>query len=282
MKKKSRNTAAILINSIFILLFGCQTSTLSKKNTNYINTPETSLAPSKLVIEKDPEVMMLIPAGTFSMGNEARNEDERPVHNVYVNAFYIDVAEVTCTRYGRFLKETGYSSNQLWNPEYDRPDDPVVGVNWYDATAFAKWAGKRLPTEAEWEKAARSGLIGDKYPWGDEITREKANYNSFGTTLVKSYEPNGYGLYDIAGNVWEWCQDWYGKDYYKTTPRKSPRGPMFAERKVVRGGAWFNNESALQVSNRHKIYPDIGSFNIGFRCVKSLKDVILGIGEFRD
>ena len=277
MKKKSRNTAVILINSIFIILFGCQTSSLGKKNTNYINTLETSLAPSKLVIEKDPEVMMLIPAGTFTMGKETRNEDEQPVHKVYVDAFYIDAAEVTCTRYNRFLKETGYPPHQLWNPQFDRPDDPVVGASWYDAVAFARWAGKRLPTEAEWEKAARGGLIGEKYPWGDEITREKANYNSFGTTPAKSYEPNGYGLYDMAGNVWEWCQDWYSKDYYNTTPHKNPHGSMLGESKVIRGGAWYNNESALRVSNRHKSYPSVGSFNIGFRCVQSLKDVNLGI-----
>ncbi len=280
MRRVTYTIPLFITGILLIICFSCQTSPSHNENSD--NSPETSLAPTKLVIERDPETMTLIPAGTFSMGNETGNEDERPVHNVYVDAFYIDVAEVTCARYSRFLKETGYPSNQLWNPEYDRPDDPVVGVNWYDAAAFAKWAGKRLPTEAEWEKAARGGLIGDKYPWGDEITREKSNYNSFGTTLVKSYEPNGYGLYDIAGNVWEWCQDWYSKDYYKTTPKKNPSGPMFAERKVVRGGAWYNNESALQVYNRHKIYPDIGSFNIGFRCVKSVKDVNLRIEELRN
>ena len=277
MRRLTYTTPILIIGVLLTVSFSCQTSPRHKESAD--NSPPTSSAPTKLVIEKDPGTMMLIPAGTFSMGSEIGNEDERPVHQVYVDAFYIDVAEVTCARYKRFLKETGYPSNQLWNPEYDRPDDPVVGVNWYDASAFAKWAGKRLPTEAEWEKAARGGLIRDQYPWGDEINHEKANYNSFGTTPVKSYEPNGFSLYDMAGNVWEWCQDWYTKDYYKTTPKENPRGPMLAERKAVRGGAWYNNETALRVSNRHKINPDIGSFNIGFRCVIPLKDVKFGTEE---
>jgi formylglycine-generating enzyme required for sulfatase activity len=158
----------------------------------------------------------------------------------------------------------------MWNPEYDRPDDPVVGVSWEDALAFTKWAEKRLPTEAEWEKAARGGLVGRKFPWGDEINRERANYKSFGTTPVKSYEPNGYGLYDMAGNVWEWCQDWYSKEYYELSAKKNPQGPILGSKKVVRGGAWYCDKAALQVSNRHKNDPHLGSFHIGFRCVKSV------------
>jgi len=212
--------------------------------------------------------MVLIPAGHFLMGSEEGDEDERPIHKVYVDAFYIDTAEVTCARYECFLKETGYPPHQMWTPVYDRPDDPTVGVSWDDASAFANWAGKRLPTEAEWERAARGGLVEKKYPRGDEINKEKVNYDSFGTTPVKSYEPNGYGLYDMAGNVWEWCQDWYSRDYYKLSLRKNPSGPMLGSKKVIKGGAWYANESALRISNRHKSDPTLGSFNIGFRCVK--------------
>ena len=272
MKKSTK----IYIPFIFVILFsfGCRT------HTSYVSSETLSGEqefPTAFTAEKDPEPMVLVPAGYFLMGSEEGDEDEQPRHKVYVDAFYIDTSEVTCARYKRFLEDTGYPPHQLWIPEYDRPKDPVVGVSWYDASAFARWAGKRLPTEAEWEKAARSGLNEKRYSWGDEIDREKANYNSFGTTPVKSYEPNEYGLYDIAGNVWEWCQDWHSKDYYNTTPHKNPHGPMLGERKVIRGSAWYNNESALRVSNRHKSYPSVGSFNIGFRCVKSLKDVNPGI-----
>jgi formylglycine-generating enzyme required for sulfatase activity len=152
------------------------------------------------------------------MGSEEGDVDERPLHTVYIDAFYMDSTEVTCSRYGRFLSETGYPPHQLWNPEYDRPDDPVVGVSWYDAAAFARWAGKRLPTEAEWEKAARGSADRTTYPWGNEIDKTRANYASFGITPVKSFAPCGYGLYDMAGNVGEWCEDWYSDAYYAMSP----------------------------------------------------------------
>jgi formylglycine-generating enzyme required for sulfatase activity len=213
--------------------------------------------------------MVLIPAGHFMMGSEEGEDDERPVHKVYLDSYYIDEAEVTCSRYGRFLTETGYPSHQLWNPEHDRPEDPVVGVSWHDASSFARWAGKRLPTEAEWEKAARGASDGMKYPWGDDIDKAKANYESFGIMPVKSFERSGYGLYDMAGNVGEWCEDWYSDMYYTMSPGKNPRGPQLGERKVVRGGAWYNNEDGLRIANRYKNAPDVGNFNTGFRCVKS-------------
>ena len=257
----------ILYLFITIFLFDCRSHTPSVSSETIIKEQEL---PPTFIDEKDPELMVIVPSGYFMMGSESGNEDEQPVHKVYLDAFYIDSAEVTCARYEIFLNDTGYPPHQLWNPEYDRPEDPVAGVSWYDASAFAKWAGKRLPTEAEWEKAARGGLIGKTYPQGDTIDREKANYNSFGTTPVKSYEPQGYGLYDMAGNVWEWCQDWYSKDYYKVSPKKNPKGPQFRVKKVIRGGAWYANESALRVSNRYKNDPNLGSFNIGFRCVKSV------------
>jgi len=218
--------------------------------------------------------LILVEGGTFTMGNEKGNEDEEPAHAVYSDAFYIDSAEVNCERYERFLEDTGYPPHQMWNPELDRPEDPVVGVTWHDASAFAKWAGKRLPTEAEWEKAARGGLIDKKYPLGDEIDREKANYKSFGITTVKSYGANGFGLYDMAGNVWEWCHDWYSQEYYRVSANKNPKGPMLGSKKVVRGGAWYCNEDALHVFNRHKNDPTMGSFHIGFRCAKSANDVV--------
>ena len=254
---------------ITLLSFGCRTYTPVHSE----QLGKGQKFPAKFIGDKDPELMMLVPAGYFLMGGEEGNEDEQPQHRVHVDAFYMDTAEVTCARYERFLKQTGYPPHQLWDPKFDRPEDPVVGLSWYDASAFAKWAGKRLPTEAEWEKAACGGLVEKKYPWGDEIDREKANYNSFGITPAKSYEPNGYGLYDMAGNVWEWCQDWYGKEYYNMSSRENPSGPFLGTRKVVRGGAWYCNETALRISNRYKNDPGLGSFNIGFRCVKSASEI---------
>ncbi len=267
--RKNTKLHILFLLAIFPFL-GCRSHTLSVSSEM---PGKEQVLQATFTAEKDPELMVLVPAGYFLMGSEEGDKDEQPRHKVYVDAFYIDTSEVTCARYKRFLEDTGYTPHQLWITEYDRPKDPVVGVSWYDASAFARWAGKRLPTEAEWEKAARGGLAEKKYPWGDEIDRGKANYNSFGTTPVKSYEPNECGLYDMAGNVWEWCRDWYSKDYYDTTPHKNPHGPMLGEIKVVRGGAWYNNESALRVSNRHKSYPSVGSFNTGFRCVKSVKDM---------
>ena len=253
-----------------LLVIGC-----SCRSRVPVPTPEAQSVdqgvPTSLTADKDPGTMVLIPAGHFMMGSEEGEEDERPLHKVYLDAFYIDTAEVTCARYGRFLSETGYPPHQLWNPEYDRPEDPVVGVSWYDASAFARWAGKRLPTEAEWEKAARGGSDGKRYPWGDEIDKTKANYASFGITPVKSFEPNGYGLYDMAGNVGEWCEDWYSDTYYSMSSGERPRGPQRGERKVVRGGAWYNEESGLRIANRYKNAPDLGNFNTGFRCAQSVK-----------
>ena len=264
---------------IILLFIGCRT--YAPPTSSEALGKEQTL-PATFIVDKDPELMVLIPAGCFLMGSEEGDADEQPKHKVHVDTFYIDTAEVTCARYECFLKETGYPPHQMWTPEYDRPDDPVVGVSWDDASAFANWAGKRLPTEAEWERAARGGLVEKKYPRGDEINKEKVNYDSFGTTPVKSYEPNGYGLYDMAGNVWEWCQDWYSRDYYKLSLRKNPSGPMLGSKKVIKGGAWYANESALRISNRHKSDPTLGSFSIGFRCVKSLKDMNWGIEESRN
>ncbi len=237
--------------------------------------------------------MVLIPAGDFLMGSQNGSADEMPVHRVYLDAFYIDETEVTCSRYARFLDETGYPPHPLWNPRHDRPDDPVVGVSWHDAAAFAHWAGKMLPTEAQWEKAARGTLTNAAYPSGDDLDRQRANYASFGTMPVKSYTPNGFGLYDTAGNVWEWCRDWYSPEYYRESPGENPAGPRVpraagarvsgvgttgirnhsadrlpAPEKVIRGGAWYCSKKALRVANRFKHTCGTGSFNIGFRCVR--------------
>ena len=201
-----------------------------------VNTLVTSSRISVEIVTPAPEGMVLIPAGEFQMGSnapEAQN-NEQPVHTVSVDAFYMDEYEVTNLEYKEFVL-----ANPRWqkaridrrfhnNGSYlhhwtgnDYPqgyaNHPVVYVSWYAAMAYAGWVGERLPSEAEWEYAARGGLVGKKYPWGDVIDLGKVNYgrrNVGGTTSVGKYPPNGYGLYDVAGNVWEWCLDEYDEDFY--------------------------------------------------------------------
>ena len=154
----------------------------------------------------------------------------------------------------------------------------MVLVNWDDATAYAEWAGKRLPTEAEWEYAARGGLRGKRYPWADEISHDDANYSGMGgadtwdrsTAPVGSFAANGYGLYDMVGNVYEWCQDWYGENYYSNSPAKNPPGPDSGSSRVLRGGFWDNYTNTLRVANRLFDTPNNRTYSNGFRCVSGL------------
>jgi formylglycine-generating enzyme required for sulfatase activity len=267
--KKNNLKPAVIALMFALFLAGCSAH---HGKGGVVNKQAGNNLPDKYIAENDPEVMVLIPAGDFIMGNKEGSRDEQPEHRVFVDAFYIDSAEVTCERYERFLNDTEYPYHELWNPEYDRPDDAVVGVSWHDAFSFAQWAGKRLPTEAEWEKAARGGLAAKKFPWGNNLSKDAANYMSYGTVPVKSYDPNGYGLFDVTGNVWEWCQDWYSPDYYRISPRENPSGPLHGSKKVIRGGCWYCGETTLGISNRHKHELGHRSFNIGFRCVKSARD----------
>jgi len=224
--------------------------------------------------------MVLIPAGEFLMGSD-EFDDEKPVHKVYLDDFYIDKYEVTNAQYKKFMDATGHKKPRYWdNPNYNAPDKPVVGVSWEDAAAYARWAGKRLPTEAEWEKAARGGLVGKRFVWGDEWPPPSGAGNfDIGddgyeyTAPVGKFKPNGYGLYDMAGNVWEWCGDWYDRDYYANSPGRNPKGPSSGEYRVLRGGSWyFNLTNNLRVANRNSLTPVSWSYYEGFRCGASLSD----------
>lgn len=213
--------------------------------------------------------MIYLQGGTFLMGDNLGKPGERPVHRVTLSPFYIDSCEVTVSQYAVFLEETGREKPAFWQPELDRPDDPVVGVTWYDASAFASWAGKRLPTEAEWEFAARGGVQGTPFPWGDDPDNRHANFSSAGIAPAKRFEPNGYGIYDMTGNVWEWCSDWHDESYYQVSPADNPKGPVTGTFKVLRGGAWNSNEEQARTANRYYALPDSRSFHNGFRCVRS-------------
>ncbi len=221
-----------------------------------------------------PEVV-LIPGGEFLMGVDGEG-DCSPVHKVYVDSFYIDRCEVTNAEFEEFCAETGRDLPLFWGIEEfhcgaDFPDHPVIGVTWSDATAYAEWKGMRLPTEAEWEYAARGGLVGKKFPSGDEIDGTMANYwRSEGTVPVGSYPPNGYGLHDMAGNVVEWVSDYYDEDYYKTSPSQNPTGPEDGRYQVIRGGGWHSGPSCNAVYYRNCLKASWVDFNVGFRCAKDL------------
>jgi formylglycine-generating enzyme required for sulfatase activity len=226
---------------------------------------------------KDGAPMVFVPAGEFTMGSEGWDADEKPVHRVSLDAYYMDKFEVTTARYGRFMQETGREPPSKWKDVNHVTDGsrPVVGVAWHDADAYCRHYGKRLPTEAEWEKAAR-GTDGRRFPWGnEEPTRVQAN---FGATWI-GYEtlmPVGsleagkspYGIYDLAGNAWEWVADWYDVNYYKSSPDRNPTGPVRGGSKVARGGSWYNMLYDLRSTNRNYFGPASTFFDLGFRCAQ--------------
>lgn len=270
---------------------------LSCENTHQILKP--AISPNTADV---PGGMVLIPAGEFQMGSTDSESDfsEQPIHTVYVDAFYMDTHEVTNAEYKKFvdanpqwqkgtIDERFHEGNYLahWN-ENNYPSGqanyPVIQVSWYAAVAYAKWVDKRLPTEAEWERAARGGLVGKKYSWGNRIQPRHANYGKHigGPTPVGQYAPNAYGLYDMVGNVWEWCLDEYDAGFYAVSPRENPiAGARTVEAvisnflevktpRVFRGGAWLTPPEGVRVSNRFKMPPAYSNFYYGFRCVRDV------------
>ena len=242
--------------------------------------PLISLAgslPNQIVWNKDGAEMSYIPASSFEMGDHFGESQARelPVHTVTVDGCYMDKTEVTVRQFKAFLANSDYNWTGSWTSvdQYSPTDNhPMIYVNWYDAMAYCEWAGKRLPTEAEWEKAARGGLQGKRYSWGNQIDDTNANYgNNVGTTTVAgSYPANGYGLYDVAGNVWEWCADWWQTDYYTSSPANNPLGPDTGSSRVLRGGRWYSSPYDLRVSNRDYYSPAFRRNLFGFRCVSGL------------
>ena len=245
-----------------------------------------------------PAGMVLIPAGEFVMGNVNGAIHEKPSHQVFLDAYYIGQHEVTNAEYYAFWLADGAVKsahtpisfgNQTDIDDWPQvaktsPDSPVVGISWSDAAAYAKRVGKRLPTEAEWEKAAR-GTDGRSWPWGNAFSmqiRGKTNHANVwrgedgyanGVVPVGTY-PTGaspYGAFDMAGNVWEWVADWYSESYYHWGTVHNPKGPKRGGRRVVRGGSWANGAQFTQCTHRMGHYPAAGTSFIGFRLVKDVK-----------
>jgi formylglycine-generating enzyme required for sulfatase activity len=248
------------------------------------STPEPFGIGSTVVWPQDGMTLLYVPAGEFRMGITGQESDEKPVHVVSLDAFWIDQTEVTnsmyalcvnesqCNRPGSFRSRTRssyYSSKEFG-------DYPVIHISWEDARSYCEWVGRRLPTEAEWEKAAR-GLDQRNYPWGEGIDCSLANYydgKTFcvgDTSLVKSYESgmSPYGAYDMAGNVWEWVADWYVPDYYDISPASNPPGPATGELRVARGGSWEDTDFLARTSNRGSFAPGGRNDARGFRCAFS-------------
>jgi len=253
--------------------------------------PAERTPPMILLLPGDiPLELLRIPAGDFLMGSDRKKDtsarnDESPSHSVYVDEYWIGRCPVTNRQYAAFIQATGYEKPEHWEngrPPAGKEDHPVVKVNCHDAEAFCQWLSRRsgrslrLPTEAEWEKAAR-GTDGRIYPWGKKAPDpQRCNFgkNENGTTRVGRYSPQGdspYGCADMAGNVWEWIQDWYASDYYQHSPERNPPGATASRYRAVRGGSWDSNMTYLRTANRSYGHPAGRSNAFGFRCVVSAK-----------
>jgi formylglycine-generating enzyme required for sulfatase activity len=230
--------------------------------------------------------MVSVPGGAFSMGCLSGEEDERPVREVMVSPFLIDSREVSYSAYdscvargvcspahyddGKCILWTSSGIRRVRVPaNYRSADYPVVCVDWHQARQYCSFKGKRLPTEAEWEYAARAGA-GFTYTWGEQqpsaATTTMSSRNS--PSPCGSFSANGWGLYDMTGNVWEWTSDWYVQDYYSVAERENPRGASVGRYKVIRGGGWYSSARQLRITNRQWFVPEAGEVSIGIRCVK--------------
>lgn len=232
--------------------------------------------------------MVFIPAGEFQRGRShdlpddklkwypELMKDDRPVRRIYIDAFYLDEHEVTNQQYAGFVKAGKHRAPYNW-PKGELPASaanlPVVDVSWDDAAAYARWTGKRLPSEAEWERACRGLVEGAKYPWGErDPVKKDARYNVLeGPAEVCGAARNYFGLCDMVGNVWEWCADWYDKDYYEKAPERNPAGPQTGMYRVLRGGSWADVPKYLTCAYRSWARAGERSPNIGFRCAKNFR-----------
>ncbi|HVD91279.1 MAG TPA: SUMF1/EgtB/PvdO family nonheme iron enzyme [Vicinamibacterales bacterium] len=218
-----------------------------------------------------------VPAGAFLMGSDGGQDDERPPHRVHVDAFAMAIFPVTRADYISFLDATGHAAPRDWtDPALAGDDRPVVGVSWHDASAYCAWrtmtgSPERLPTEAEWERAARGHVEGSAFPWGDRIPSwipDEGRGPLPGPWPVTLGEPNAYGLFGIAANVHEWCADWYDRGYYAGSPEVNPRGPESGVRRASRGGSWRHAVTISRCAARSRLDPSFRYTDYGFRTVQ--------------
>jgi formylglycine-generating enzyme len=220
-----------------------------------------------------------VPAGSFLMGSETGQDDERPVHRVHVDAFEMSVYPVTRGEYAAFLDDTGHDSPRDWtDPAMSGDTRPVVGVSWHDAVAYCDWCARRgspqrLPTEAEWERAARGTRAGAAFPWGETLPPWIPGNGRGplpGPWPVTLGEPTDFGLYGIAANIHEWCADWHDRGYYAVSPDRNPPGPAAGSRRASRGGSWRHAVTISRCAARSKIDPSFRYADYGFRTVREV------------
>ncbi len=264
-------------------------------------TPEPTTTPSitplpTRIVDGNGAAMLLVPAGEFLMGSDSWSGSEQPAHTVYLDGFYIDQFEVSNAAFAEFLNEVGnqiegvagkahwveesdpdlriHRLDGIWQPDEGWENHPMNEVTWFGAASFCEWREARLPSEAEWEKAAR-GTDGRTYPWGEaEPTCKMANFSGcfYDSVPIDSYPEwvSPYGVYNMAGNVHEWTNDWYGEDYYANSPTENPTGPENGDYKVFRGASWFNANFQTRTTYRYPKLPVLTYKANGFRCAISI------------
>ena len=223
--------------------------------------------------------MVRVPAGWFWMGCEVGRDDERPLHCVWVDAFELAVHQVTNQDYAHFVAAVSSPQPPCWNdPNFNHPLAPVVGLSWHEATSYCEWLSRvtsqpyRLPSEAEWERAARGDVEGSLYPWGDAAPESLPDYDrrwKTGPEPVGLYPPSALGLYNLGDNVHEWCSDWYDAHYYGYSPERNPQGPTNGSRRASRGGSWRHQIKVSRTAARSSIPPDFKYSDYGFRVARS-------------
>jgi sulfatase modifying factor 1 len=216
-----------------------------------------------------------IPAGSFLMGCDCGQDNEKPVHRVWVDEFQLAACQVTNAKYARFLRDTRSLPPPFWNdPNFNHPEQPVVAVSWFEAVRYCDWLSAqasrrfRLPTEAEWERAARGNREGALFPWGDAPPESLPGYLErwkTGPEPVGLGDANGFGLFNMCDNVHEWCSDWYAPGYYAVSPERNPRGPENGDRRTSRGGSWRHHIKIARCAARSSIPPEFHYADYGFR-----------------